>query len=548
MVIQVGRWVGVLALAAVALLAAAQQRSSIGDAALLSADKESAAVTKGGFWDDESDLWKGAQQEPYIAFEKKRGSSAAQSPERSVATADKEHTEEAAKQDTQNMRSDIDQLSMAARDLVKASQQTAATKAALRTGLKTPSPRHPAHAKKTRRYKGVNLDKVYNKAFHAAFEAAYGGAYKSALGKAEQKLWHQVQKGRKARLELDSLEEDKERALAKSKMKVLPALSTAAAKGIGKVVLQQKKVVWQSVPLGGEPGMRSGPEFTNQQEKYGPLERHCSTGNCEPLEDAGVNADAWKGLMFDNIYRTVPIPRFDPTEDPVTKRAMAQRTGRYARYDMGRKDDGVTWGGSVENDPLKDPTWERLAKHGVNTGSSYWGKEGDLYRALPLPGLDDTQFDHTEGKHLGKSQYSNAKDHMQAMRDQDGKLEEAGVVVNRYPAAFSNKGYTTVDGVSDRLVKTDSVPSFRKDGLSAQEQPTFWLRDDSDTRLNTPQWQEAPDGTEVRGVPATQMQGDLSKAGVNVDTWPEKLGHLWDSTVPATGPDHGFLARGIIPR
>jgi len=194
------------------------------------------------------------------------------------------------------------------------------------------------------------------------------------------KIEIQVQKGRKARLELDALEKDKERAVARSTKKILPALSTAGSGARGKdmAVLQQKKLVWQSVPLGGDPGMRTGPEFTNQQEKYGPLERHCSTGNCEALENAGVNAEAWKGLMFDNIYRTLPIPRFDPTEDPVTKRAMAQRTGRYARYNMGRKDDGVTWGGSVENDPLKDPTWKRLAKHGVNTGSSYWGTEGDL--------------------------------------------------------------------------------------------------------------------------------------------------------------------------
>ena len=319
----------------------------------------------------------------------------------------------------------------------------------LRKSLKSPSPRHPAHARKNRHtYKGVNLDRVYNKAFDAAFEAAYGGAYKSALGKAEQKLWQQVQKGRKARLELDALEHDRERAMRDKEAKPAPSKRPAngaqsTGSGKGKVRLQQKKVVWQSVPLGGESGMRTGPEFTGGQERYGPLERHCSTGNCEPLEDKGVNVDAWKGLMFDNIYRTVPIPRFDPSEDPVTKRAMAQRTGRFAAYDKSRKDDGVTWGGKTE--PLKDPTWERLSKHGVNVGSSYWGKEGDLYRAMPLPGFDDTQFDHSEGKHVGKSQYMDAKDHMQAMRDQDGKLEEAGVVVNRYPAAFSNKGYTTVE-------------------------------------------------------------------------------------------------------
>jgi hypothetical protein len=556
------RGVGLLA-AAVLCLALLAGRQRAAEEELLGGAATGAAKKADAFWDDDDDLWSGAPQaSQYVVFEKKNAAaSSAAPPARSVAAADKAHQAVAAARSKHEMRSDIDKLSAAAYDLVKATEQTAASKAQLRTAhpapLKSPSPRHPAHARKnTHTYKGVDLDAVYNKAFDAAFQAAYGGAYKSALGKAEQKLWHQVQKGRKARLELDALEHDKERALRKSSSKAaLPALKKVSAavrgkegKGTvqGKALLQQKKVVWQSVPLGGESQMRTGPEFTDGQERYGPLERHCSTGNCEPLEDKGVNVDAWKGLMFDNIYRTVPIPRFDPTEDPVTRRAMAQRTGRFAVYDKSRKDDGVTWGGKTE--PLKDPTWERLAKHGVNVGSAYWGKEGDLYRAMPLPGFDDTQFDHSEGKHAGKSQYMDAKDHMQAMRDQDGKLEEAGVVVNRYPAAFSNKGYTTVDGVPDRLVKPDALPAFRKDGVSTQEEPTFWLRDDADTQLNTPQWQESGQGVEEPGVPATELQGDLSKAGVNVDTWPEKLGHLWDSTVPSTGPDHGFLAQGIIPR
>jgi hypothetical protein len=330
----------------------------------------------------------------------------------------------------------------------------------------------------------------------------------------------QVQKGRKARKELDALEGDKEQA--------------GSGKAQTKAVMQQEK----SVPLSGEGSERAAT--------WGPLARHCSAGNCDPLEDQGVNVDAWKGLMFENIHRTVPLPQFDPSEDLDNKRAMAQRTGRYAKNSNADPNDYVRWGGSVENDPLKDPTWERLAKHGVNTGSAYWGKDGDLYRALPLPGFDDTQFDHAKG--IGKSPYVEAHDHLQAIRDQDSKLEEAGVVVNRYPAAFPNKGYTTVDGVPDRLVKADSIPQYRAAGVAAQEDPTFWLRDDAASQLNTPQWQETPEGTEVRGAPATELQGDLSKAGVNVDNLPEKLGHLWDSTVPSTGPNHGYFANGILPR
>jgi hypothetical protein len=467
----------------------------------LAAPPVGAAVTDGAFWDDEDQLWAARPS----------GAKA----RRLVALADSAHGVEAAKRRHKDMRSDIDKLAAAAKDLVKATQTEVSNAlprslARRRSTLNSPSPRHPAHAKKSEQtYKGVDLNHVYAKAYEAAFSAAYDGTYKTELGKAEQKLWQQVQKGRKARQELDALERDKELALAKSRS-VLAAHSTkGTGKGGGKgiAVMQQKKAVWDSVSLGGEEHMRSGPEFTNEQEKYGPLERHCSTGNCEPLESSGVNVDAWKGLMFDNIYRTVPLPRFDPSEDPVTKRAMAQRTGRYAAYDRGRKDDGVTWGGSVENEPLKDPTWERLSKHGVNTGSAYWGKEGDLYRALPLPGFDNTQFDHVN--HMGKSPYVTAEDHLQQNRDQDAKLEEAGVVVNRYPAAFSNKGYSTMDGVPDRLVKTDAIPTFRKDGLAAQEAPTFWLGDDADTQGNVPQWQETSEGMEERGVPATQLQAHI---------------------------------------
>ena len=488
------------ALAVLGVLAVYCGRSAAGELELLQAQGGTLLSgdrgEKGAFWDDEDKIWAPSPS----------SATATVAPKRRVALADSAHGSEAAKRLHR-------QASAAAKDLVKATKQTEASNAAprsVRSTLNSPSPRHPAYAKKnSQTYKGVDLNHVYAKAYEAAFSAAYDGTYKSELGKAEQKLWQQVQKGRKARQELDALERDKELALAKSRSMLAAQITKGTGKvgGKGLAVMQQKKAVWDSVSLGGEEHMRSGPEFTNEKEKYGPLERHCSTGNCEPLESSGVNVDAWKGLMFDNIYRTVPLPRFDPSEDPVTKRAMAQRTGRYAAYDRGRKDDGVTWGGAVENEPLKDPTWERLSKHGVNTGSAYWGKEGDLYRALPLPGFDNTQFDHV--KHMGKSPYATAEDHLQQNRDQDAKLEEAGVVVNRYPAAFSNKGYSTMDGVPDRLVKTDAIPTFRKDGLAAQEAPTFWLGDDADKQGNVPQWQETSEGMEERGVPATQLQAHI---------------------------------------
>jgi hypothetical protein len=47
---------------------------------------------------------------------------------------------------------------------------------------------------------------VYKKAFNAAFLSAYRSTYKSALGKAEQKLWKEEEKGMAAGQELRALE------------------------------------------------------------------------------------------------------------------------------------------------------------------------------------------------------------------------------------------------------------------------------------------------------------------------------------------------------
>lgn len=298
-------------------------------------------------------------------------------------------------------------------------------------------------------------------------------------------------------------------------------------------------------PLGRESDTRTGPEITGRKGTFGPLERHCSTGNCKPLEEAGVNVDAWRGLMFDRIQRTVPLPQFDPSEDPVTKRAMAQRMGRFARYNAGRKDEVVRWGGAAVNDPLSDPTAQRLEKHGVNTRAGFWGK--GFRRALPLPVFDDTQYDYVAGR--GKSPYVSAADRMQLNRDSDSKLEDAGVQVNRLPGAFASKGFASVDGVPDRMLATESLPAFRKDGVARQEEPlSFVLSDQAASLMNTPQALETPDGVEAEESPVTETEGDLTRAGVNVDAWPDKLGHLWDSSVPSTGAKHVLLSHGVLPR
>ena len=487
------------------------------------------SLSAGGqsFWDSESNLWRRAT---------------ARAPVRSIAAA----------------------------GVAIGDQHPAAPEHAARLGHSATAPRTApaAAAAAAHDYKGVNLNKVYRKAYDAAFKAAYGGTFKTALGKAEQKLFQEVQKGREARRELDALERDRQLAALKAKRgrlrskTPLPALNSplspasgwaSAVVGAGNEAEKDKQepdadsVTGEErvAPLGRESHTRTGPEITGRKDTFGPLERHCSTGNCKPLEEAGVNVDAWRGLMFDRIQRTVPLPQFDPSEDPVTKRAMAQRMGRFARYNAGRKDEVVRWGGAAENDPLSDPTAQRLEKHGVNTRAGFWGK--GFRRALPLPVFDDTQYDYVAGR--GKSPYVSAADRMQLDRDSDSKLEDAGVQVNRLPGAFASKGFASVDGVPDRMLATESLPAFRKDGVARQEEPlSFVLSDQAAALMNTPQALETPDGVEAEESPVTETEGDLTRAGVNVDAWPDKLGHLWDSSVPSTGAKHVLLAHGVLPR
>ncbi len=151
--IKAGWTAGFLALALYALVLPSVQREGNSSDELL---------TSGGFWNDEYGLW---------------GAGKPAAPKRTVAHADKAHF-------SQTLSDDVSQLKL---PLAAAPQPTK------HVSLKSPSPRHPAHSRKTTHiYKGVDLDQVYQKAFNAAFKAAYGGAYSSALGKAEEKLWMQV--------------------------------------------------------------------------------------------------------------------------------------------------------------------------------------------------------------------------------------------------------------------------------------------------------------------------------------------------------------------
>lgn len=263
--------------------------------------------------------------------------------------------------------------------------------------------------------------------------------------------------------------------------------------------------------------MRTGPEYTGGKEHYGPLQVHCAAGNCENLERAGVNVDAWKGLMFGNVERTVPFPGFDPSEDMKTKIAQNTRTGRFAKYYKGRDDDNPGWGGGAQG--LDDPTAYRLEDHGVKVDSTH-----GLYKAFPLPAFDHGQFDHKAKG--GRSPFYSAEEALKRNRESDEALEDHGVNVNRLPAAQLGKPYAHVDGVADRLVKAPAMPFWRKEGVVADsEQPgSFLLRDNGSDLMNDPQWQTDDHGLEVKGVPATELQGDLTKAGVLVDAWPG--GHL----------------------
>ncbi len=122
------------------------------------------------------------------------------------------------------------------------------------------------------------------------------------------------------------------------------------------------------VPLGADGVMTKGEEF-------GSLDKHCKSGNCEPLEKTGVKVDGWGFGQSDRslrgFYRMFPVPQLDPSAKNSVVRQMNQRQGRFAQYNKagqgGVYTRGATWGGNSKfwaHD--RSPGAKKLEEQGVS--------------------------------------------------------------------------------------------------------------------------------------------------------------------------------------
>jgi len=354
-----------------------------------------------------------------------------------------------------------------------------------REGLQNHAKKLAVLHRQSAKFDGVNLDKVYKKAFNAAFMSAYRSTYKSALGKAEQNLWKQEETGKAAGAELRALERYKELSqLGHEEGKAFPLKHTQL-----RHCNEGNCAPLETRGVNVEP---ADSEAENPEPRAAwSMRRHCAEGNCKTLEEQGVNVDSVRG--------------------------GEARQGRSARRNHGNQGAGTAWGGGTGNDLVKDPTSVRLERHGVNVAGGAFMDA--IYKATPSLALDPSEFNLAEGR--GRSPFISAEALRRRNGDQDGKLEGAGVAVNRTPMAMerSSRDHTmgTPDGINDRLVPAgEKAPAWRKSGHVATEEPNhFLLRDGG----GESQWRDNGMGLEEQGPAATMAQGDLSRAGVNIGSW-----------------------------
>jgi hypothetical protein len=212
------------------------------------------------------------------------------------------------------------------------------------------------------------------------------------------------------------------------------------------------------VPLGADGVMPKGEEF-------GSLVKHCKSGNCEPLEKTGVKVDGWGFGQSDKslrgFYRMFPVPQLDPSAKTSVVRQMNQRRGRFAHYNKAGQDGvytpGATWGANSKfwaHD--RSPGAKKLEEQGVVIDK--WPT--NIYKSMPLPGWDKSNWDHKKNLPFTPS------NPVKFNRDSNKKLEDAGVLVSGAP---------TVDGQADTKIQYQPVPEYRRSGIARQEKPLYFL-------------------------------------------------------------------------
>ena len=235
---------------------------------------------------------------------------------------------------------------------------------------------------------------------------------------------------------------------------------------------------------------------------YGPNVRYCPGGNCERL-DAAMGTFAAERWPMD-VYRALPWMAFDPDASPARNRAINEREGEFA--DEGHPQayhPPVQWGtGQLKGEGTMasaDRGVDKLGEAGVDHDKLPW----DLYRSLPWPGFDRTQYDRDA--HADRYPHMDPLDAAQEAADSKKALSSAGIIVDRLPTDTKSSSYIGVDGLSDQLVPVEHAPKWRKGGIASQEEPSsFLLTEHPD--LSAPQpTQDSELGYEI---PATKASAD----------------------------------------
>eukprot|EP00293_Proteomonas_sulcata_P016209 CAMPEP_0184307958 /NCGR_PEP_ID=MMETSP1049-20130417/16531_1 /TAXON_ID=77928 /ORGANISM="Proteomonas sulcata, Strain CCMP704" /LENGTH=246 /DNA_ID=CAMNT_0026620557 /DNA_START=84 /DNA_END=824 /DNA_ORIENTATION=+ len=188
------------------------------------------------------------------------------------------------------------------------------------------------------------------------------------------------------------------------------------------------------------------------------------------MDEAGVVTDRWPT----DVYSATPWMGWDPDADPKRTRAINQRKGEFARhYREDTYHPPVHWGvGGLEgkgNVYKEDRGAKTLEDHNVEHDRWPW----NIYRAVPYPGWDETQFD--QEAHEDKMPHSDPLDQAKEAKDSEQALSDAGVKVDGLPTDTHHKAYNQVDGMLDTLVNVGEAPKWRKTGYAPQEQPSHFL-------------------------------------------------------------------------
>lgn len=239
--------------------------------------------------------------------------------------------------------------------------------------------------------------------------------------------------------------------------------------------------------------------------QYGPNARYCPGGNCEGLDEAGgetkMASDRWPA----DIYRGIPWMGFDPDASPARNRAINEREGEFA--DELRPDTyhpPVHWGvGGLEGSgtmAAEDRGTVNMEAANVEHDKWPW----DIYRGLPYPGFDRTQFN----RDTHEDRYPHMDPLEQARETAESKqaLTDAGVDVDHSPTDTNERTYNQVDGLNDQLVPVEDAPKWRKGGIAAQEEPSSFLLHDHPDMAGPQPTQDAELGYELAPKKATKDQ------------------------------------------